>query len=419
MKRRDTVAFGAASGIPCEQQKAPAERSATRFFSGLFVGGPLMKIIKIEILRIAVPFTADEHAATQVASDDAFNAASPDITRMESLLVRLTSDDGREGWGEAFGHGINPVTFTALEKLVAPFFLGTELDQRQQTYQQALRAFHGFGRTGAVLYAVSAIDIALWDIAAQVAGRPLYAFLGAPSRELELYASLVSYGNDPQDVARQVSRVHALGYRRLKLHETAPEAIAAARSALPPEAQLMVDVNCPWQVEQAHGIASQLRELGLTWLEEPVWPPDDFAGLARVREAGVPIAAGENASGIEGFRQLLQSGAVDVAQPSVAKIGGVTGMLEAIASAREIGVYLVPHCFYFGPGLLAAAHLTATLGADVALEVPFVQFEDNLHPFLDFQPRMSLPDVPGLGFVADPVFLERYQIDRVELTHTH
>jgi len=375
-----------------------------------------MIIQRIEIIRVAIPFSAGGRVNESVEDDDAFNAASPNISRMESLLVRLQTDDGRVGWGEAFGHGLNPVTFSALRDLVGPFFLGTSLAGREATMEKAMRAFHGFGRTGAVLYALSAIDIALWDLAAQQAGLPLCRFLGGESRQLELYASLVSYGNDPEEVARQVRRVYDLGYRRLKLHETAPAAIAAAREALPADAQLMVDTNCPWRADEAVQVAESLRGLNLTWLEEPVWPPDDFAGLARVRQTGVPISAGENASGIEGLRQLLAAGAVDVVQPSVAKIGGVSGMLQAFAMARDAGVHLVPHCFYYGPGLMAAAHLTATLGADVALEVPLIEFERNLHAWLDFQPHMHLPDRPGLGFEPDAQVLREATIDSYTLT---
>ncbi|MGE8501283.1 MAG: mandelate racemase/muconate lactonizing enzyme family protein [Pseudomonas sp.] len=375
-----------------------------------------MNIQRIEIIRVAIPFSAGGRQNEAVEDDDAFNAASPNISRMESLLVRLETDTGLVGWGEAFGHGLNPVTFTALRDLVGPFFLGSALAERDTTMEKAMRAFHGFGRTGAVLYALSAIDIALWDLAAQLAGQPLCRFLGGESRPLELYASLVSYGNDPEEVARQVRRVYDLGYRRLKLHETAPAAIAAAREALPADGQLMVDTNCPWRADEAVQVAESLRGLNLTWLEEPVWPPDDFTGLARVRKTGVPVSAGENASGIEGLRQLLAAGAVDVVQPSVAKIGGVSGMLQAFAMAREAGVQVVPHCFYYGPGLMAAAHLTAILDEQVALEVPFIEFERNLHGWLAFQPQMRLPERLGLGFEPDLQVLQDAMIDSCTLS---
>jgi L-rhamnonate dehydratase len=375
-----------------------------------------VKIRSIEVLRLSIPFSAGnqerQHTGT-VQADDAFNAASPRHRRMESLMLKCTTDDGRIGWGEAFGHGANPVTFTALVELVAPLFIGTHLEDRVSTLAAAQRAVHGFGATGPLVYALSGIDIALWDLAAQVAGQPLYAFLGGQPRPLELYASLVSYGNDAQQVHYQVGRARDLGFRKIKLHETSVEAITAARQALPvSRGELMVDVNCPWSVPQACSVAAQLRGLELTWLEEPVWPPDDAHGLAQVRRQGVPLAAGENAAGVNGVRALLVQQAIDIVQPSVAKIGGISAMLEVFALAKAHGVKVVPHCFYFGPGLLAVAHLCTLLPADVAVEVPFIEFEQLLHPALAFSPQLTLADLPGLGFVPDPAVLERYLIAR-------
>ncbi|MBD1550209.1 mandelate racemase/muconate lactonizing enzyme family protein [Pseudomonas typographi] len=371
-----------------------------------------MKIIAVELLRLSVPFTAGarRHVGA-VQDDDAFNAASPRHSRMESLIVKVHTDTGHVGWGEAFGHGSNPVTFEALKTLVSPQFIGVHITERARAMEAARKALHGFGSSGPVAYALAGMDIALWDLAAQQAGQPLWQYLGGQPRELELYASLVSYGNDPQTVALHVSRAREAGFTKVKLHETEYPAIAAARQALPAEAgQLMVDVNCPWSVEQAAATARQLRELGLTWLEEPVWPPDDAHGLAQVRREGVPLAAGENAAGVNGIRALLDQRAVDIIQPSVAKVGGITAMLEVFALAQGYGVQVVPHCFYFGPGLLAVAHLCTLLPAQVAVEVPFIEFEALLYPQLAFTPRLSLPERPGLGFAPDADVMARYCI---------
>nr|WP_256737476.1 mandelate racemase/muconate lactonizing enzyme family protein [Pseudomonas sp. dw_358] len=328
-------------------------------------------------------------------------------------MLKVTTDTGRVGWGEAFGHGSNPATLTALTAMVAPLFIGTALADHLHTLEVARRALHGFGSTGPVVYALSGIDIALWDLAAQVAGQPLYQFLGGTARPLELYASLVSYGGDPEEVYRQVSRARVQGFRKIKLHETRFEAIAAAREALPiAEGQLMVDVNCPWTVDEAARMADRLSKLQLTWLEEPVWPPDDAHGLAAVRRHGVPLSAGENAAGVNGLRALFEQNAIDVAQPSVAKVGGIGAMLEVFRLARRYDVKVVPHCFYFGPGLLAVAHLCTLLPADVAVEVPFIEFEQLLFPALDFKPQLLLDDVPGLGFRPDETVIERYCMER-------
>ncbi|MFM0151832.1 mandelate racemase/muconate lactonizing enzyme family protein [Paraburkholderia sediminicola] len=373
-------------------------------------------IVQIEVMRVAIGFDAGRRVIedTNPPAGDAFNAASKQLERMESLLVKVALSDGRVGWGEGFGHACNAATFAMLAGAAGRFFIGMPFDaaaQPEVLNAAAQRAFHSYGSTGPMMYALSAIDIALWDLAGQAAGVPLYRMLGASRARVDVYASLVSYDNDPAEVARQVHRVQAEGFTRIKLHETSADAIRAAREALPAEVELMVDVNCPWSAEEAATQAARLHSQGLAWLEEPVWPPDDYAGLARVRRSGVPIAAGENAAGIAGIRQYLESGAVDVLQPSVTKLGGVTAVREAIALANRHGVRVVPHCFFYGPGLLATAHLVASLPDTVALEMPAVRFDALLHPAMALRPTLMLPDTPGLGFAPDEEVLRRHLID--------
>ncbi|MBN3726645.1 enolase C-terminal domain-like protein [Burkholderia sp. Ac-20379] len=379
-----------------------------------------MKIAAVEVLRLSLAFDAGRRPASDTeAASDTYNAADRSLRRMETLLVKLTDDAGRIGWGEAFGHLINPVTFAALEGPVGRWFRGAEfeptLDGIVALRERADHALHAFGRTGPVLYALSAIDTALHDLAAQAAGLPLYRWLGGRRDTIDVYASLVSYENEPAEVARHVRRAWDEGFRAIKLHETEHDAIVAARRALPAAGQLMVDVNCPWSAAEAAQRVEALQEVGLGWIEEPVWPCDDVAGIARVRALGVPVAAGENASGVAGFRELFERGALDVAQPSIAKIGGPTGMRAVIALAGTYGVRVVPHCFYYGAGLLATAHVVATLPDDVALEIPYLDWPERLHAAQRPGARLALPDTPGLGFEPDEALLTRNLIARATL----
>ncbi|MFL9981490.1 mandelate racemase/muconate lactonizing enzyme family protein [Paraburkholderia graminis] len=382
-----------------------------------------MRIRSIEVIRAALPFDAGRRQAPQASqpsantpdAGDAYNAASRTLHKMETLLVKHVADDGSIGWGEAFGHLCNPVTFAALAGPVGRFFIGTEVSADPARFtgrvEAAHQAFHAFGRTGPMLYALSAIDIALWDLCAQAANRPLHRLLGAKRDSVDVYASLVCYDNDPDEVAFQVQRTHRAGFRAMKLHETQRAAIEAARAALPDDVALMVDVNCPWSAEEAQRQVSALKDVGLGWIEEPVWPPDDAAALAQVRRAGVRISAGENASGVAGFRQYFGQRAIDIAQPSVTKIGGISGILDVIRLAAEHDVRVVPHCFYYGAGLLATAQIVATLPDDVALEVPWLQWPTRLYPQHDFGPTFDLTDAPGLGFQPDLDVLHRHADD--------
>lgn len=376
-----------------------------------------MKIIATEIVRIAIPF--DAHRRPPAQQETTFNAASPSLSRMEALLVKVETDSGLCGWGEAFGHLANPVSEQALRTLAAPFFLNRTLPTNQHEIaalmQEAEKALHAFGRSGPVRYALSAFDIALWDLLGQRQQAPLWRLLGAQRQEIERYASLVSYDNDPQEVATQVLRAHRQGYTSLKLHETTFAAINAARQALPASVQLMVDVNCPWTPEQAAEQARLLHPLQLGWLEEPIWPPDDYSGLAQLRRSGVPLAAGENVDGDMGFISLIARGAVDVAQPSVAKVGGISAALRVFRQAQQHGVQVVPHCFYYGAGMLATAHLVAALPDSVKMEIPCIDFEADLYPTLPKSVRFTLSDRPGLGYQPDSAVIDRYCLSHIRL----
>lgn len=380
-----------------------------------------MQITNIEVLRVAIPFRSDRETSTEIPTD-AYNAASPTLTRMETLLVKITTDTGLQGWGEGFGHLSNPITEAALNELVGRFFLGQTCPQNPEEIavlmQQAEINFHAFGRTGPVMFALSAMDIALWDLLAKTRGQPLWQLLGAKRNKIGVYASLVSYGNNPERVATKVLSTYNAGFRAIKLHETAYAAIAAAREVLPQDAELMVDVNCPWNTENAMTQAHALRPLNLGWLEEPIWPPDDLAGLAQVRTQGIRIAAGENAAGVQGFVEHFEHHAIDVAQPSVSKVGGITAMLKVFALAKQYSVRVVPHCFYYGAGLMATAQLVATLDESVSLEVPYIQWQEQLYPQLDFTPHMTLSDAPGIGFEPSSAVIQKYLISSQSLSLT-
>ena len=331
-------------------------------------------------------------------------------TTLDVLLVRLDTDDGLTGWGEAFGHAVVPGTRCVLETLVAPLLSGREVGDIPALMQELSQRLHLFGRNGPVVYALSGVDIALWDLAGKRAGVPLHRlFTATAPATLPAYASLLRYG-EPELVARNCREARARGYRDVKLHEITEPAVRAAREALGPDVRLMVDTNCPWSVLQAQAMARAFRPFDLTWLEEPVWPPEDHAGLATVRREGIPIAAGENAAGLHDFRHMFEAGALDIAQPSVTKIGGVTEMRKIVALAESFGVRPVPHCAYFGPGYLASLHIAAALPRETTLERLYVDLEATLFPgFTEpVNGRVKVPQGPGLGCDPDPAVLERY-----------
>jgi L-alanine-DL-glutamate epimerase-like enolase superfamily enzyme len=262
-----------------------------------------------------------------------------------------------------------------------------------------------------VLYGISGIDIALWDIAGKLAGLPLHRLLGGAARhELGAYASLMRY-TDPAIVARNAARAVERGYRWVKLHEIDVPQVKAAREALGRDIKLMVDTNCPWSGGEALEMARRFAPYDLHWLEEPVYPPDDHAGLAAVRAAGTPIAAGENASSLGDFKKMFDARAVDFAQPSVTKIGGVSEMMKVIALAEAYGVTLIPHCAYFGAGFLASLHIAATLSHAAPFERLYLDLEASPYaPWTEASDgTLAVPQGPGLGCDPDSAVIAKYR----------
>jgi D-galactarolactone cycloisomerase len=362
-----------------------------------------MKIERIEAHLIRVPFDMG-------AAPKAF--AGMNWTSVDSLFVRVFTDEGVEGWGEGWGHVACPITAAALSSLVGPAFIGRSVEDRAALMGEMQHRFHIHGRTGPVVYALSAMEIALWDIAGKVAGQPIATLLGGAPRELDAYASLLRYA-EPALVAGAVERAMAQGFRHIKLHEERLDSVRAARQAAGDSTWMALDTNCPWTVPVAIERARELEPLKLAWLEEPVWPPEDYQGLASVRAAStLPVAAGENVATLHEMARMLEAGAVNICQPSVIKFGGISAVVEAVALAKQHSVEYVPHCFYFGPGYLASLHLAAALAPNVPFELFFGDLEASPYhgAVRAHNGRVTVPAAPGLGLEPDMAVIDKYRL---------
>ena len=266
-----------------------------------------MKITGVETFLIAVPF---EHGAPKP------KRAAGSWEKMESLLVRIDTDEGVSGWGEAFGFAVAPVTQTALTRVLAPLCIGRDAADLPATMAALRKATQNMGRSGPVRYALSGIDVALWDIAGKLAGKPLHALWGGAKRTaIPTYASFLPY-RDVEYVERNTAAALERGYRHIKLHEHAVEPVAAARRVAGDGVDLMLDTNCSWPLAEALEMARALEPYALTWLEEPIYPPDDFAALAALRrQTRIPIALGENVGSAAEAGRAADAHALDVFQP--------------------------------------------------------------------------------------------------------
>jgi L-alanine-DL-glutamate epimerase-like enolase superfamily enzyme len=364
-----------------------------------------MKITKVETIVVNMPMIIEGTVVPK--------ASGVARTNMDTLLVRVDTDEGVSGWGEGFGHRIFTATKAALDSFIGSMCIGRDPTAISTLVDQLQRNLAGVGRNGPAMYALSAIDIALWDIAGKLAGLPLYRLLGgSPRKDLPAYASLLRYG-EPGAVSHYVERALKRGYRHIKLHEITAGPIKAGRDTAGPDIPIMVDCNCPWTVGEAIEMAQRLKPLNLKWLEEPVWPPEDHSGLARVQaQGGIPTAAGENAM-LPEFKSMFEAGAITYAQPSVTKVGGVTQMRKVMALADAFGVNVVPHSAYFGPGLIASIHCIAAMPNESLVERYDADFavnpmHDAIHP--NREGRITVPQGPGLGIDPDPAVIAKLRV---------
>lgn len=361
-----------------------------------------MKIVRIDTQVVEIPF-----------QDGGKGLGITPTTwhTLENVLIRLEDEQGNVGWGEAFGYFVVDATKALIDRLIAPLLLHRQVDDIAAFNRELQLRLHLFGRYGVTMFAISGVDIALWDLAARREGVPLHRLLGQAHREqVPAYASLVRYADD--EVAPAIcEKALRMGFGDIKLHEVTLPEIAACRDAVGNDIPLATDVNCAWTAVDTRAWLPALADLQLAWLEEPIFPPEDFAMLASLRGQGVPLSAGENWCTAVQFEQALVAGAVDSIQPSVTKVGGISECLRIAALADQHNAVVLPHCPYFGPGLIATLHLAAVQQRVPQVEYLFVEPAAWLYPVEQLRQGnlLQIPQGPGLGLDIDVQVAERYR----------
>lgn len=364
-----------------------------------------MKIAKAESILLSLPFEAGGTPPWSFGGKPANN--------FDILLVRLETDSGIVGWGEAFSRNGDVSLRQLIESRILPLVIGRDARQVAKIKHDLEFQLHNFGRVGPIVYGIAAVDIALWDILGKACGVPLHRLLGgAYETEVEVYASLMRYGN-VDDVVKATRRAVERGYKYVKLHEVGMPEIRAAVEAAGPGVKVMLDTNCPWTVAEAIRYSREMEPLGLYWLEEPIWPPENYVGLAKVRALGIDrIAAGENAGSLHDFMAMIREEAIDIAQPDVAKTGGLTEVLKIASLCEAHGIELIPHCALFGPGQVASVHLHAALRTTPVFERLFCDFDVELwgDAMVPVDGRIAVPQRPGLGLEPDLAVINKFRL---------
>jgi D-galactarolactone cycloisomerase len=282
-----------------------------------------------------------------------------------AVLLKVNTDEAIDGWGEAWGLTDAKAANDVLRNTVGPSIVGLEVGNITDITHMLLEKYTKPGFSSAAMQAISAVDIALWDIVGKAAGVPLHELFGDAGRQsIPFYASLFRYEN-PEIVSERAAAAKAEGYTHIKLHEDGEEEISAARNTLGPDFKLMIDVNGAWEGEEVIQKIERFNTYDAYWFEEPISPKNDFESMAQLRSAtGASFAAGENAAGTAEFARMIEAGAVNFIQPNVTKAGGITVFREVVELAKQHDIVLIPHSPMFGPGLLASLHLSAGLTDD-------------------------------------------------------
>jgi D-galactarolactone cycloisomerase len=337
-------------------------------------------------------------------------------------LVAVHTDEGLIGLGSVFTS--ESLVQAALEVL-RPLCIGESAVEPERVAERLHRSTFWLGRGGTVTHAISGIDMALWDILGQATGQPVGRLLGGRWREtVRPYASLLM--DRPGAMAERMHAAQARGFTAFKIgwgpfgresHALDEQIVADARGAIGPDALLMVDAGASdgeWRngLKWALRTAEMLSNYDVLWFEEALRPDalEDFVALRA--GSAVPISGGEVLTRRQSFAPWIEAGALDIIQPDVTKVGGLSEQRRIGWAAEDRGIQLIPHGWNTAVGLAADLHLASALpGTDLVEYISGSAYIDDLvtDPWeLDDKGFLQIPTRPGLGVTLDPEALEKY-----------
>ncbi len=337
------------------------------------------------------------------------DATHGEITHFELVTVRLRARDGAEGTGYTYTVGAGGAAIRALiAGDLAPALLGEDEERIEQLWERMWWRLHYVGRGGLAVHAISAVDIALWDLRARRQHAPLWRLLGGHRPHVRAYAGGIDLQFPLDRLLRQTEENLARGFRAIKMKVGRPrlredvERVRAVRELLGPDVPLMVDANMRWTADEAIRAARALAAHDVYWLEEPVIP-DDVAGHVRVvREGALPVAAGENLHTLYEFARLIDAGGVGFPEPDASNCGGVTVWLKVAHLAEAHNLPVTSHGVHD-----LHVHLLAAVPNASYLEVHGFGLERFIAQPLELADGEAVaPDRPGHGVELDLKGLE-------------
>ncbi len=368
------------------------------------------------------------HLRADLGEDQAFAYSQAWYSTRSAMLVEIVTDDGVSGFGEAYG----PTTSRAIvDELYKPRLLGCDPLDRQVIWETLYNALRDTGRTGLPITALSAVDIALWDVTGKALGLPIHKLLGGPFRtQLRGYATGLYRRRVPDHAAALAEEAAGYveeGFRTLKLKvgfglDDDVRAVRAIREAIGDDVRLAIDANHAYDAMQAIRLGRLVEPYDIHWFEEPV-VPEDVDGYVQVKQAlPFAIAGGEAAYTRYGFRDLITRRAVDILQPDICACGGFSEAVKIATLASTWGVTYYPHVWGSSVGLFASLQLAASLPPNpLALRPtePLFELDRTPNPLRDElaanpptrnRDTIEVPTGPGLGLEIDRDALTRYTV---------
>jgi D-galactarolactone cycloisomerase len=367
-----------------------------------------------------------------------FYSSQAAFPERNSYLVRIETDAGLVGWGEGGQYGPPEPVAACVDAVFAPLLIGRDPTEPVRIWEDFYTLTRDFGQKGTYIEAISAIDIALWDISGQAANLPVWKLLGGRFRDrVTAYATGCYYPTNFDDlpgVLRGLEEEAAgyanIGFQLLKIKvgllslKNDIERLRVIRKAVGAEIGLLVDANHAYNSATAVRMGRLMEPYGVEFFEEPV-PPEDHDGYRKVRQQNpIPVAGGECEFTRYGFRDLIGGGCVDIAQPDLAVAGGFSGWLDILALAKSYGVATIPHVWGSGIAVAAALHAIATIpqfphtaNPLPLLNEPVIEFDRKHNPLRDELLEtpfvleggcLAIPNDPGLGVRVREEALARF-----------
>lgn len=335
-----------------------------------------------------------------------------EIPFFELITVRLGDDEGLEGLGYTYTVGVGGAAIQSLiDRHLAPMLLGQDPRRIERLWEQMWWGLHYVGRGGIAVFAISAVDIALWDLEGKRQEEPLWLLLGGHNPRVTAYAGGIDLHFTREALQEQTRSFLALGFRAIKMKVGRPKLtedltrVEAVREIIGSDIPLMVDANMRWRVEEAIRASHALANYQVYWLEEPTIP-DDLAGHIKIaRQGAIPIATGENMHTFYEFKQFLEAGAVAFPEPDVSNVGGITVWMKVAHLAEAHNLPVTSH----GVQDLHVHLLAAVPNASYLEAHGFGLDRFNKHPLQMEDGEAVAPDLPGHGVELDWERLEAHR----------